>query len=168
MTVVKKFTSLESQSLQDLEREIAYFYDVANPAPIVENYMCAITCFEKDHKGVLKEDVIACLEEAYKEVKKQSALSFDPHTAACYEYNLIKSQALKAPTEKIEQIMVQIYQTVFQSKNPIIETIARLRTFLYQYKVNLVSKNAKILPEDEIVLRSVDQRSKALLKQISS
>lgn len=165
VAVKKEFPDLESTPIQDLERE-AYFYDVPNPELIAENYMNAIMCFEKDHDRTMKEEVIFSLEKAYKVVKKESALCFDLHTAAHHEYDLIKSQATKGPSEKVKDIMIQIYQTVFKSKNPIIEMITRLRKFLYQYKVDLISNDINNFSIGYVEhLRSIDKRSKTFLKK---
>lgn len=161
-----RFTILNDISLQNLERDLAYLYDVENPDAVLIHYMKALSEFElnQDNK---KNRVIEHLIAAYSSVKKQNNWNFDVSLASEYEYSLILAQAEKQSTSQITSIMEKLYHTVFCSNCISIKVTAQLRTFLYQYKIQCLSTYKKIPIPDVQVLKLIDQRSKQLLLKLS-
>ena len=62
--------------------------------------------------------------------------------------------------------MIQLYSTVFQSNSPLIQKAASLRTFLYQYKANLLRIEHRLTDEDQRVMLEIAKTSKELLNSI--
>lgn len=88
------------------------------------------------------------LEKAYQLVALQRNWHFDTQLAAQIELKIILGNINGAPFEDIINHMVQLYALVFQSDFPQILKAAMLRTFLYQYKAEVLRKEKIISQKD--------------------
>lgn len=163
------FTS-QSEQILNLEAELAYCYGIANPSMAAEPYMKAIQRLEQSQKPLnresLQKEMLPLLEQAYTEIRKQRAFSFDVKKAALYEFDLILAQAERASFESICNIMVDLYGEVFQTRSATIEKAAMLRTFLYQYKIKLLSHNSTLSNADIELLKALGKRSESELNTV--
>jgi hypothetical protein len=161
------FTRPDSEKILKLEEEIVYLYGAPEPQKVASHYMQAIKTLEEisatTSEEQLREKTLPFLVNAYAEVKAQTALQFDVLTAASYEYDMISAQSRKAGFEDICAIHVRLYQEIFQSKDPAIEKAAMLRTFLYQYKIRLLSREDHVSNEDISLMKQLAKRSAELL-----
>lgn len=161
------FTS-QSEQILNLEAELAYCYGIANPSLAAEPYMKAIQILEQSKKPLnrtlLQKEMLPLLEQAYTEIRKQRAFSCDVKKAALYEFDLILAQAERASFESICNIMVKLYNEVFQTHSPAIEKAAMLRTFLYKYKIQLLSYSNKLSLSDIELLKTIAKASEKELE----
>jgi hypothetical protein len=157
------FTQINSDKILKLEEDIAYFYDAKEKELIAQNYIQAIKTLENERKScdekALRDKMVPDLEKAYLEVKKQTPLRFDAKKAALYEFDLILAQSKRAAFEEIYEIMVNLYREVFQSETSSIQKAALLRTFLYQYKIRLLSLDKRLSDADIQLLIAIAKRS---------
>jgi hypothetical protein len=157
------FTKLNSEKILKLESEIAYFYGAKERELVAQHYMQAIKTVEKEgissDEKVLQDKMLPDLEKAYGEVKKQTSLRFDPKKAAVHECDLILAQSKRASFEDIYNSMVDLYQEMFQSDGNGIQKAALLRTFLYQYKIRLLSFDEHLTDADIHLLMEIAKRS---------
>lgn len=166
-----EFTRVQSEEILKLEEEIAYFYGVKEPKLVADYYIKAVKVLEENSAifdaHILRGKVQPFLEKAYTEVKNQTQLKFDTKKVASYEFDLIQAQSKRAMFENIYDIMVDLYKEVFQSNDHAIQKAALLRTFLYQYKIRLLSFD-KFLSEDDIsLLKIIAKRSEDELNQLN-
>lgn len=166
-----EFTRLDSDKISELEKQIVYLYGVKNPELVVEHYLQAIQILEKEGisagKSVLGEKMMPFLDGAYLEIKRQTSYQFDIKKAASIEFDLIFAQSIRAPFEEIYNIMVDLYREVFQSTEKGIEKAAMLRTFLYQYKIMLLSLDPELSEEDIGLMIRIAKRSEEELNQLA-
>ncbi|MBP9692542.1 MAG: hypothetical protein KBD90_04335 [Alphaproteobacteria bacterium] len=157
------FTKLNSDKVLKLESEIAYFYGATERELVAQHYMQAIKTLEKEgissDKKSLRDKMLPDLENAYREVKKQTSLHFAPQKAAVHEFDLILAQSKRASFEDIYNIMVDLYREMFQSESSGIQKAALLRTFLYQYKIRLLSLDEHLSDADIHLLIDIAKRS---------
>ena len=157
------FTKVNSDKILKLESEIAYFYGAEERELVAQHYMQAIKTLEKEgissDEKALREKMLPDLEKAYGEVKKQTSLRFDPQKAAVHEYDLILAQSKRASFEDIYAFMLDLYREMFQSEGNGIQKAALLRTFLYQYKIRLLSLDDYLSDADIQLLIHIAKRS---------
>lgn len=157
------FTQLNSDRIFKLESEIAYFYGAKECEVVAQHYMQAIKTLETEgvsvNKETLRDKMLPELEKAYGEVQKQPSLCFDPKKSALYEFELILAQSQRASFEKIYEIMVNLYKEMFQSEGSGVQKAALLRTFLYQYKIRLLSLDDHLSDADVELLIRIAKRS---------
>jgi hypothetical protein len=166
------FTNLNSEKILKFEKEIAYFYGAKDPELIAQHYMQAIKALETKGAAanikILREKMLPSLENAYQEVKKQTSLHFDVELAAALEFGLILAQSKRASSKDINGIMLALYKEMFQSDAIGIQKAALLRTFLYQYKIKLLSFDELLSDADIELLRALARRSEEELNSIQS
>jgi hypothetical protein len=156
-----------SPEMTKFETEIAYFFGTPNPDAVAHHYLKAIALMNnKSGSERSKEAILAHLTDAYREVAKQTSLSFDSRKAAEHEYDLIVAQAEQKSFEDICSIMVNLYKTVFGQSMPQIEKAAMLRTFLYQYKTRLLSSGVPLSINDKALMVSMARASEYELNQL--
>lgn len=165
-----EFTKINSEKILKLEEDIVYLFGAPEPKRVVPHYMQAIKTLEEisaaSDEDALREKVLRFLENAYAEVKKQTSLTFDITKAASFEFALIRAQSRKAAFESIYNIMVDLYTEIFQSDQPGIQKAALLRTFLYIYKIRLLTLDNYISDEDIHLLKSIAKRSEDELNRL--
>lgn len=166
---VTPFTDTKSDAILQFEQEIAYFFEAENPKPIKEHYINAIGIFtaaKYQSQQTISGLVTPYLVSAYTEIQKQTGLNFSIETAARYEFDLIWAQSQKCSQEDIREIMVKLYTEIFQTTNDAIEKAARLRTFLYSYKIAVQSMAAGLQDSDVALLKAIAQQSEQELKTL--
>lgn len=165
-----QFSMIEKKSMEEFEKDIAYFFGVNNPKPVIESYVQALKKLEEMGShcslNLLKQEIVPYLENAYKEIAQQRNWEFDTHQAALLELQIILGNANQASFENVQNLMIKLYTLVFQSDSPLIRKAAMLRTFLYQYKVNLLKKEQDISQEDQHVMLSLAKTSEKYLNSI--
>ena len=164
------FTKVNSDKVLKLESDIAYFYGVEERKLVAQHYMQAIKILDTEgassDKKVLRDKMLPDLEKAYVEVKKQTSLRFDPQKAAAHEFDLVLAQSQRASFEDIYEIMVNLYKEMFQSENSGVQKAALLRTFLYQYKIRLLSLDDHLSDADIQLLMDIAKRSEEELNRL--
>ncbi len=165
-----QFSLVEEPKMEDFEKKLAYYFDVNDPEPIIEAYVRALKKLERIGSqtsiNVLEQELIPSLEEAYIEIAEQKGLRFDPHQAAKLELQIILGNANGASFETVQNNMSQLYAHVFQSTSPNIRKAAMLRTFLYQYKVDVLKREKGITDAEMNMLIALSDTSKELLNSI--
>jgi hypothetical protein len=153
-----------------LEEDIVYLFGAPEPKLVAGHYMQAIKSMEEisaaGHENTLRQKMLPFLENAYGEVKRQTNLKFDVAKAASFEFDLIRAQSTKASFEDIYDIMVNLYREMFQSQDSAIQKAALLRTFLYQYKIRLLSLDQHIPDADIHLLKAIAKRSEEELNSL--
>ncbi len=158
-TIHPKFTDVNSLDMQEFEKEIAYFYGAEDITPIAEAYLKALSFIETQESTHVLQHLI----QAYEKISKQTARNFDCLKAAELEYALIQAQAEQQDFDTLKTIMVNLYQAVFNTDSIHIHKAAMLRTFLYQYKVELIKKQSTLTPNDKSIMLAMAQESEACL-----
>lgn len=165
-----QFSIVEEEPMKTFEEEIAYFFGVSNKEPIVNSYIGALKKLEEIGsncpKEKLEQELVPFLEEAYKEISAQRGWKFDAHQAALLELQIILGNASNASFESVQDLMTQLYALVFDSHSPNIRKAAQLRTFLYQYKVDVLKKEQKISQEDQKLMIVLAKASETYLNRI--
>ena len=165
------FSKPESENIESLEKQLAYIYGVQEPEKIFTHYIRAIQYLDSNEYEALEnsardDHMLLHLRAAYEEVKQQSDLSFQTDKVAELELSLILAQAQRKSSETIQQIMIALYQTVFDSQSDTILKAAMLRTFLYQYKIALLNCHTQLTQEDQQFLLNISHESKRLLDSL--
>lgn len=133
------------------EKQIAYFFGVSHQEPVAKAYLQALKKLEEVGPNGSKE-LLPYLETAYKEIAQQRNLNFDTTKAANIELQIILGNALGASFDTIQDLMIQLYTVVFQSHSPAIKKAAMLRTFLYQYKAEVIKAGEIPLKDKELMI----------------
>lgn len=133
------------------EKQIAYFFGVSHEEPVAKAYLQALKKLEEVGPNGSKE-LLPYLERAYEEIARQKNLNFDTTKAADIELQIILGNALSASFETIQDLMIQLYTLVFDSHSPHIKKAAMLRTFLYQYKAEVMKEGEIPLKDQELML----------------
>lgn len=164
-----RFEVKESSSMvttqEDFESLIAYFYGVKDEKLLVEPYLKALNKLEAldtNDSEQLKREMLPYLEEAYRSIAQQRNWDFDIEAAAFLEFQIILGNADGTSFDIVEELMVQLYSTVFRSDSPLIKKAAMLRTFLYQYK----AKQNVLTQAEKKMLLEMAQISKECLNSI--
>ncbi len=165
------FTKINSEDFIKFEANIAFFYFAKNTALIKKHYIQAITEFEVAQNKKLNIDevqklTLPHLEYAYLHVQQETNLTFDLKQVAKIEFDLIHAQSNQDSFEQIQKIMINLYRTIFKKDNIYIYKAATLRTFLYQYKINLINKNNSISQGDMELLKNIAKHSKQELASL--
>lgn len=159
-----------SAEMLQFEKEIAYFYGASDPERIANHYLDALKQLEilgiNASDEVLAKKMLPALVQAYTEVSKQTQLKFDINKAAKLELALILSQARKASFEKIQIIMQGLYKEIFKSDLFSIHKAAMLRTFLYQYKINVLQNEDALTENDKKLMLLLAKMSEEELQNI--
>ena len=156
LLLLMPFTLLQADDMIDtLEKDIAYFFGVEDEKAVSDLYLHALS-----HIGT--SEMMPYLEDAYLSVKQQRNWNFDHRLAAVYEFQIIQGNSNGASFEVIKDLMVQLYQTVYQTNSPLIDKAARLRTFLYQYKASITI----VTEEDRKVMLQIANASQEILDSI--
>lgn len=151
------------------EEEFAYFFGVKNEQPVAEAYFAALqklNTIELDSTAVLEKEVLPYLEKAYKSVAAQRNWTFDTHLAAKLELQIILGNLRGSDFEDVQNLMVQLYELVFQLDSPLIAKAAMLRTFLYQYKTSILKTGQQLSLDDLKILLEISKASKEILNKI--
>lgn len=165
----KDIPMFDKDNLEAFEAQIAYFFGVPDPQPVKEAYINALKQIEvigSHSTDMLQKKVSPYLEEAYQSIAKQRNWSFDIHLAAQIELEIILGNINGASFEKISDLMVQLYTLVFQSDCPKILKAAWLRTFLYQYKTEIIEKEGQISQQDYNLMLNMAKTSEEFLSSI--
>lgn len=149
--------------IMSFEKQIAYFFGVSQIEPVAQAYLQALKKLEEVGPNGSKE-LLPYLEMAYKEIAHQRNLNFDTTKAADLELQIILGNALGASFETIQDLMIRLYTLVFHSHSPAIKKAAMLRTFLYQYKAE-VMKEGEIPSEDKKLMVDLAKASERYLDQ---
>ena len=165
------FTKINSEDFIKFEANIAFFYFAKNTALIKKHYIQAITEFEVAQNKKLNIDevqklTLPHLEHAYLHVQQETNLTFDLKQVAKIEFDLIHAQSNQDSFEQIQKIMINLYRTIFKKDNIHIYKAATLRTFLYQYKINLINKNNSISQGDMELLKNIAKHSEQELASL--
>ncbi|MBS0649250.1 MAG: hypothetical protein JSS10_08525 [Verrucomicrobia bacterium] len=158
------------KNTEPFEKEIAYFFGVDHEGPVVKAYLKAIKKLEEigpnGSKKRLHHEMMPYLENAYKEIAHQRNLNFDTTKAADIEFQIILGNALGSTFEIVQDLMIQLYTVIFQTHSPAIKKAAMLRTFLYQYKAE-VMKEGEIPLDDQELMIEVAKASEKYLSLLS-
>jgi hypothetical protein len=146
------------------EKQIAYFFGVSQIEPVAQAYLQALKKLEEVGPNGSKE-LLPYLEMAYEEIAHQKNLNFNTTKAADLELQIILGNALGSSFETIQDLMIQLYTLVFDSHSPHIKKAAMLRTFLYQYKAEVI-KEGEISPEDKKLMVDMAKASERYLDQV--
>lgn len=168
-SLIKNNNSSEENEIEIFEKKIAYFFGVDNEAPIIEAYMNALEKLKmmgSDPIELLEKEMIPHLEKAYQSIKQQRNWSFDPYLAAKIEFQIILGNFTGSSFEVVQDLMIQLYSTIFQSNSHFIQKAAMLRTFLYQYKASLLKIKPRLIEEDQRVMLEIAKTSKEFLNSI--
>lgn len=160
----------EEDEIKNFETKIAYFFGVSNEKPVIEAYLECLSKLTGEAKSIelLEKEMLPYLENAYQSIKEQRNWDFDPHLAAKIEFQIILGNFKNMPLEVIQDLMIQLYQLVFQSNSPLIQKAARLRVFLYRYKAKVLEIEGKFAEEDLRLMLEIAQTSKDFLNSIKS
>lgn len=160
----------EIKDMMQFEKDIAYFYDASDPEKIANHYLEALKQLEilgtNVSDEVLESKMLPALVQAYAEVAKQTHLEFDTTEAAKLELSLILSQAKKAPFDKIQNIMQNLYKEIFKSDLYSIQKAAMLRTFLYRYKISVMQNENTFTENDKKLMLLLAKMSEEELQNI--
>lgn len=74
--------------MSSFEKEIAYFYGVKETSLVAKHYLEALASLKENVSSPINITALTCLTRAYKEVRSQTGLTFDPSVAAKWEYSL--------------------------------------------------------------------------------
>lgn len=165
----RDFSMIEKDNLETFEAQIAYFFGVPDPQPVKEAYINAlkqIESIESRSTDTLQKEVLPYLEKAYQSIAKQRNWCFDIHLAAQIELKIILGNLNGASFENITDLMVQLYTLVFQSNSPKILKAALLRTFLYQYKTEIIEREQQISQQDYKLMLNMAKTSEEFLNSI--
>lgn len=144
------------------EEELAYFFGVADSQPVKEMYLSALEKLSLgNNNSISKQEALEFLQKAYQSVADQNEWNFDISKAAELELQIILGHQKGIAVQDIEQLMRQLYTVVFQMDSPQIVKAAKLRTFLYQYKLT-----QELSPEDKTLLLEISNHSKFLLNSL--
>jgi hypothetical protein len=168
-SLIKNNDAIVENEMEIFEKKIAYFYGVDNEEPVIEAYMNALEKLKKGESGsieLLEKEMIPHLEKAYQSIKQQRNWNFDPQLAAKIEFQIILGNLKGSSFEVVQDLMIQLYSTVFQSDSPLIQKAARLRTFLYQYKASLLRIEHRLSEGDQRVMFEIAEISKVFLNSI--
>lgn len=155
-----------SRDMLNFETQIAYFFAVPNPEEVAKHYIEAVKAIEEfgQDQEKLHSIVMPHLRLAYQEVKNQMDLNFDTETAASLEFDLFLSGIQNSSFEDDYQILVKIYETVFQIKSAGFIKAAMLRAFLYKYKMVVFSETKKLTPSDQEILLEIANASEECMR----
>ncbi|MDP1835741.1 MAG: hypothetical protein Q8K75_07415 [Chlamydiales bacterium] len=152
------------------EQELTYFFGVSDEEPVVRSYMAALQQIELiglDSIDLLEQKMLPHLEKAYQSVAEQRKWNFDIQVAAKIEFQIIVGNCKGSSFEGVCNLMIQLYNLVFQCNSPLIQKAAMLRTFLYQYKVHLLKDDSEFSQQDQRIMLELTQTSKKFLNSIS-
>lgn len=166
------FSKIEDKEMADFERRIAYFFGAQNIQPIADAYIGALQVLEElgpdAAKQVYAEKMLPFLELAYVEISAQTSLEFDVKRAAELELILIIAQSEQQEFEVIVQIMIELYQLIFNSTSFNVCRASMLRTFLYQYKVQTLKSENGLSELDQQVMLTLADASEDLLNELTN
>lgn len=161
------FTRADDAEIIQFEQKLAYFFHTSNPELVMQYYTTAITEFEKLGLSAplkqLQAKVIPPLKSAYQEIARQTGLKFDVKKAGELEFKIIHQQATQAGHEEMTATMEEIYTLVFGKNSMNIKKASKLRTFLYEYKVEAFKEGKQLDHGDMALMLAISDRSKALL-----
>lgn len=165
-----QFSMVEDKSMEEFEKTIAYFFGTSQPEVIKEYYVKALKKLEEIGSdspiSLAEREVTPYLEEAYKEIARQRNWDFNPSQAAVLELKIMLCYVKGENFDTIINLMIELYAHVFQSDSNNIHKAAMIRTFLYQYKVDLLKKEQKISQEEMKMMISLARTSEQLLNAI--
>ncbi len=165
-----QFSIIEKKTMKEFEKEIAYFFGVSHPEPVIDAYIKALKKLEElgSHASfnLLEEEIVPYLEMAYQEISRQRGWNFNSHQAAKIELQIILGNSHQASFETVQNLMTNLYTLVFQSDSPLIRKAAMLRTFLYQYKVDILKRERDISKEDQALMIGLAKTSESYLNAI--
>lgn len=168
-SLIKNNNLIEKNEMEIFEKKIAYFFSVDNEAPVIEAYMNALEklkMIESNPIEFIEKEMIPHLEKAYQSIKQQRNWNFEPHIAAKIEFQIILGNINGSTFEAVQDLMIQLYSTIFQSDSHFIQKAATLRTFLYQYKASLLKIKPSLTEEDQRVMLEIAKTSKEFLNSI--
>ena len=164
------FTDITSKEIQNFENEIAYFFGARERQKIAKHYQKALQVFETLNKSSNSIETNNAMKpyliKAYREVSHQTGLSFDVQKAATYEIKLINAQAYKTSGKNIANIMTDLYKIIFDTDRYEIRKATMLRTFLYQYKIDVLQSGHKLSKYDKAMMISLARESEDLLNYV--
>lgn len=164
------FSMIEQERQEAFETEIAYFFGVADTRPVVQAYIGALRRLEtlghNCSSAVYEQEIIPFLEMAYRSIAEQRNWYFNTHAAAQIELQIILSNLTGTSFDTVKNLMVQLYTLVFQCYCPQIEKAAMLRTFLYQYKTEVLKKERRLSWQDQKLIVEIANLSKNYLNSI--
>lgn len=168
MSLTRQSSFEEKENIKSFEEEIAYFFGVNDEQPIIEAYMEALQRLHELQSfstSVLREAILPYLKQAYQLISTQKGWEFDISLAAEIELQIIIGHRDCASFEFIQNLMIQLYNLVFQSDSILIKKSAMLRTFLYQYKADAL-KTGGVSVQDRMIMLEIAKTSKELLNSI--
>ncbi|MGQ3887561.1 hypothetical protein ACQUW5_00840 [Legionella sp. CNM-1927-20] len=92
------------------------------------------------------------LRSAYQEIKEQKQLEFNIEKVAELEFKLFLSDIRNSTFEDNYQVLVKLYETVFQTKSDKILKSAMLRAFLIKYKFTIFETTKQLTSSDQDIL----------------
>lgn len=163
------FSMVQDENMEELEKKIAYFFEVDDIEPVVNGYIQALHDLEALGADapieLLEERLLPSLEAAYSSIKEQLNLPFDVAQAAKLELKMILAHTNGASFETISQGMEELYNVIFGLKDSIyVHKAALLRTFLYHYKVDTLKRQSDLSVGDAMLLVALAGYSEALLQ----
>jgi hypothetical protein len=160
---VSELTNPLSSEMLYLEKNIAYFFGVENPDKVSCHYIKAVQEIERlgknESRDILYMHLISHLRLAYQEVSEQKQLRFNIDKAAELEFELFMGGLRNSTFEKDFQILVKIYETVFQTSSNRMLKAAMLRSFLFKYKIAVFDETQKLTPSDQDILLELAKAS---------
>lgn len=160
-----------SSDMLNFEKSIAYFFGVKNTDKVAIHYIHAVKEIEKLGKetndNILRMHLMPHLRLAYQEIKDQKQLQFNVEKAAELEFELFVGGKRNSSFEDDYQILVRIYETVFQTKSDRILRAAMLRAFLFQYKITIFEATEQLTPSDQdtlLMLAKISEDEMSLLE----
>lgn len=152
LNVEKSLTDPLSLEMLQFEKDIAYFFGVKDQELVAKHYVRAVELYEllkaELSEQKMQEQLLPHFILAYQEVAKQTGRDFDIKKAAHLEWELAMVFDRGLSFEASCQILVEIYQTVYQESSPQIDKAAMIRTFLYQYKNDIFKKTGHLSIKD--------------------
>ncbi|WP_131783850.1 hypothetical protein [Legionella gresilensis] len=172
MTNTAVLTDPLSSEMLNFEKNIAYFFGVENPNKVAHHYIQAVKEIERLGTGAddhtLGIYLMPHLRSAYQEIKEQKQLQFNIEKAAELEFKLFLGDIRNSTFEDNYQVLVQLYETVFQTKSDKILKSAMLRAFLFKYKFTIFETTKQLTPSDQDILLKLAKASESEMMSLEN
>lgn len=160
-----EFTLLDNPKMASFEKELAYYFDVKDPEPVIANYLFALSILESHgirHPSI-KSLMLPFLESAYTSIAQQRNWHFDIQKAAALEYEIIIGNA---EGKDISSKQIELYQTIYETNNFAIEKAVMIRSFIYKYKIKVLQEERTLSQEEIDLLLQLAKLSECYLKSL--
>ena len=162
-----EFTILDDPKIEAFEKDLAFYFNVSHPEPVITNYISALSMLENhgiNHPS-LKSFMVPFLVSAYTSIAFQRNWQFDISKAAELEYEIIVGNA---KGENISRKQIELYQLIYHSTDFAIEKAVIIRSFIYQYKIKVLKEERVLSIEEMDMLLRLARLSESFLNSLEA